>query len=358
MTFRAFLLAAAFCMPAAPAFAQAAAQPAAQTPVRNAAGEQLHRLFADSDEANLRRNPVSALFRSDYRYLDQLGDGISDAYYAAERTAAEQELAALGRIDRNALSATDRIAYDVFKFQRENNLANLQPAILSLTAVRPINHMGGIHLFYPQLASGTSAAPFRNVGDYDANIRRHRQFGPAIDRIIVRFREGMASGVVDSQLTIRNVISQLDNQLNGPVEDSPFYGPVRNFPEAVPEAERPRLTRELAAAISGELRPAYQRLRDFLQNEYLPRAREGVGLVHMQGGERLYNRLIEDNTTLPMTAAEVHALGLSEVARIRGEMDAIRTAGELHRHARAILRIPADRPPVRAGEPRMDQHHL
>ena len=69
---------------------------------------------------------------------------------------------------------------------------------------------------------------------------------------------------------------------------------------------------------------AYRRLRDFLQNEYLPRARDGVGLVSMRGGDRLYQRLIEENTTLPLTADEVHNLGLSEVARIRGEMETIK----------------------------------
>ena len=77
-------------------------------------------------------------------------------------------------------------------------------------------------------------------------------------------------------------------------------------------------------SIRDDIFPAYRRLRDFLQDEYLPHARDGVGLVHMRGGDRLYARLIEENTTLPMTADEVHDLGLSEVARIRGEMDAIR----------------------------------
>jgi uncharacterized protein (DUF885 family) len=70
--------------------------------------------------------------------------------------------------------------------------------------------------------------------------------------------------------------------------------------------------------------PAYVRLRDFLKNEYLPVAREGHGLVHMKGGDRLYAYLIQNNTTLPMTAEQVHQTGLSEVARIKGEMEAIR----------------------------------
>jgi uncharacterized protein (DUF885 family) len=296
----------------------AAAPAAAQTPA-----ERLHRLFRDSDEANLRRNPIGALFRGDYRYADQLGDQGTDAYFEAERRAAEQELATLATIDRNALNATDRIAYDVFEYQRRDDLRDLQPDLLALTRVRPLNHFTGIHTFYPVLASGRSAAPFRNVQDYENNLSRHRQFIQLIDRIIPRFREGLASGVVETQLTIRNIIGQLDTQLAAPPEQSPYAGPVNNFPEGVPEAERARLREAHLAIIRDGIYPAYRRLREFLQTEYLPRAREGVGLVHMQGGAALYRRLVQQNTTLPLTPDEVHETGLREVARNRTEMEAI-----------------------------------
>jgi uncharacterized protein (DUF885 family) len=83
---------------------------------------QLHALFKASDESNLRRNPLSALFRGDLRYADQLGDGISEAYYAGERAAGENELRRLATIDRDSLSATDQLAYDVFKWQTEMQL--------------------------------------------------------------------------------------------------------------------------------------------------------------------------------------------------------------------------------------------
>jgi len=296
-----------------------AADAASQTP-----DARLRGLFHDSDEDNLRRNPIQGMFRGDYRYAAHLGDYISDAYFAAERSAAERELAALGTIDRNALNATDRIAYDVFKWQRENDLADLQPALLALTAVRPINHFSGFHTFYPVFASGHGAAPFRNVEDFDNNLTRHREFAAAIDLAIGRFRQGLASGVVETKLTIRNVIAQLDTQLREAPEASPYYAPVLSFPEAVPEAQRGRLRTAYAAVVRDQIFPAYRRLKDFLQNEYLPHARDGVGLASMRGGDRMYQRLIESNTTLPLTADYVHNLGLSEVARIRGEMEAVK----------------------------------
>ena len=320
MTAKALLLAATLLTAVAvPAAAQNSAAPA-----QNEAGARLRALFHESDEANLRRNPISALFRGDFRYADQLGDYMSDAYYAAERTAAEQELAALHRIDRNQLNETDRLAYDVFEYQRREDLADVQSEMLALTAVRPLNHFAGFHTFYPVLASGRSAAPFRNVQDYDNNVARHRQYAQLIDRAIGRFRQGLASDVVETKLTIRNVIEQLDTQLRDAPEASPFYAPAQNFPEGVPEADRARLRAELLAVIRDRIFPAYRRLRAFLNDEYLPRARDEVGLSSMRGGTQLYARLIRKNTTLPMTADEIHNLGLSEVARIRGEMDEIR----------------------------------
>jgi len=334
MMLRAALLAATSLLAAAPAFGQAAQAPAAQAPAAQAApaapartgvAATLYRLFEESDAASLQRNPLQAMFRGDFRYADRLGDIGSDAYFDAERAAGEADLAALRAIPRDQLNPTDRLAYDVFEYQRRDSLADLTPEMLALTAVRPINHFSGFHTFYPVFASGRSAAPFRNVQDYDNNIARHRQFVALIDRAIARFRQGLASGVVDTQLTIRNVIGQLDTQLADAPEASPYFGPANTFPEGVPEADRARLRTELTAVIRDGIFPAYRRLREFLQTEYLPRAREGVGLVHMRGGDLLYARRVQDNTTLPMTAQQVHDIGLAEVARIRGEMDQIRT---------------------------------
>ena len=288
------------------------------------AAARLQQLFKDSDEANLRRNPLSALFRGDRRYADRFGDYQSDAYFAAEREAAERDLARLAEIDRSALNETDRLAYDVFKFQTESGLVDLQPELLALTAVRPLNHMSGVQVFYPTFSSGEGAAPFDTLADYENALLRHAEMAAGLDQTIARFRQGLDSGVVETKLTIRNVVAQLDEQLGKAPEESPYYAPVLEFPDAIPEADRPRLRQAYLAIVRDTIFPAYRRLRNFLQDEYLPRARDGAGLVHMRGGETMYRRLIEQHTTLPLTADQVHELGLSEVARIRGEMDEIR----------------------------------
>ena len=301
---------------------QVAAAPAA--PVRSNSATELKTLFAQSDEDSLKRNPVNAMFRGDLRYADQLGDSITDAYYESERRAAVNELVRLARINRASLSETDKIAYDVFKSNTELTLRGYAPDLLALTKVRPIDHFSGFQVFYPEFASGQGAAPFNTLADYENNLKRHRDYILFLDRAIARFREGMKSGIVHPKLIVNNMIDQFDIQIEQGVEKSPLYAPVKKFPAVISAADQARLTKTLAAIIRDGIIPANKRMRDFLKNEYLPVAREGVGLVHMKGGLKYYDYQIASNTTLPLTANYVHNLGLSEVARIRREMDAIR----------------------------------
>jgi uncharacterized protein (DUF885 family) len=306
-------------IPITVSLAALAAPLAAATPAQT-----LQKLFTDSDEASLKRNPINALFRGDLRYAHRLGDFYSDAATEANYQADKADLAALSRIDRTKLSATDRIAYDTFKRNTELDMGGLTPAIRLLRDVRPIDHFFGAHTFYPDFASGQGAAPFKTVLDYENNIKRHRQFAAQLDIAITRFREGMASGVTQPKLVVRNVIEQLDLQLKGGVDGSAYIGPLKNFPASFSDADKARLTTETTAAVRDAIFPAYMRMRDFLRDDYLPVAREGVGLVHMAGGPVLYRYLIEANTTLPLTADDVHNLGLSEVARITREMETIK----------------------------------
>lgn len=285
--------------------------------------QSLRALFAASDEDNLRRNPIGAIFRGDMRYADRIGDFITDEYFDAEREAATANLTALHAIDRDALTPTNQIAYDIFELDQQENLRDLTPEMMALTVVRPVNHFTGFHTFYPTFASGQGAAPFATVEDYENNLLRHRDYITIGDRAIGRFREGMESGVVETRLTITNVIDQLDTQLATSIEESPFFAPALNFPEGISEEDQARLTTAYREGTQA-LYAANTRMRDFLRDEYLSVAREGVGLVHMQGGDVLYAQLVRDTTTLDVTPDYIHNLGLSEVARVTQGMESVR----------------------------------
>lgn len=306
-----------------------AAPAAAVASVPGAEDAKLAALFADSDEAALARNPMSALNRGDVRYADKVGDPFTNAHDIAECAASMKDARDLHAIDRAALNAVDRIAYDVFDADTKLDLRLCRDAGLRTSfAVRPINHFYGFHLSYAELASGEGAAPFRTLIDYENNLKRNRQFAAVIDRIVSRFREGMALGIVESRLTVRNMIEQLDLQIGKGVEGSIYADPLVDMPATIAPGDQARIKAEQLALIRTQMLPALVRLRDFLGDIYLPAAREGVGLTAMKGGDKVYAYLIRRNTTLPISAQDVHQTGLREVARIRGEMEsAARAAG-------------------------------
>ncbi|WP_269518755.1 DUF885 domain-containing protein [Alteromonas sp. BMJM2] len=285
--------------------------------------EKLFALFAASDERNLALNPVMAIFRGDMRRADRLGDFLTDAHDLASRTNTQLNLSELAQIDRSKLDDTDKLAYDVFKYNQERALEMSSPEISALTEVRPVNHFSGFHTFYPSFASGKGAAPFKTVEDYENNLSRHKDYIAISDRAIGRFREGMESGVLETTLTIDRVIKQFDTQLAIPLKKSQFWGPMTMLPDSFSDEEKSRLTSEYEKATQ-DIYDATTRMRDFLQTEYLPVARETIGLSDMKGGAKLYELMVEGSTTLPLTPEELHELGLREVKRVKNDMLAIK----------------------------------
>jgi uncharacterized protein (DUF885 family) len=333
------------------ATAAVAPAPAATTTAADTARERLRALFTASDEAYLERNPIDALFRGDLRHADRFGEYLSDAYFAGERRAAAEDLAALGRIDRSSLGPADRVSYDVFRYTRAMDLRGYEPPVLAPTVVRPIDHFAGVQTWVPQVASGEGIAPFRSLDDYDDNLKRLDGYVAFLDASIVRMREGLAAGIVQPKLVMQNVVEQLDNLLAQGIEGSTFYKPVLKFPDDLPAADRKRLETAYAAFISERLNPAHRRLRDFIRDQYLPRARDSVGLGQMPGGPALYRYLIAKMTTTEMEPQAIHALGLAEVARIQAGMERVRKqvgfAGTRQAFARFMTTDPRFAPPSR-----------
>jgi uncharacterized protein (DUF885 family) len=285
--------------------------------------DKLVALFAESDARSLELNPLGRLFRGDDRNADRLGDFLTDSSFYANRLDTQLNLAKLALIDRSKLSDTDQLAYDVFKYNQEAALRGQTDEIRALTEVRPVNHFTGFHTFYPNFASGDSAAQFKTLANYEDNLSRHDDYIEISERAIGKFREGMESGVVETKLTIGLVIKQLDTLLAIPIEESQYMKPVKNFPEDFSDADKARLT-EAYAEKTAELYAADAAMRDFLRDEYLAVARDSVGLSQMKGGDKLYAQMIENTTTLPLTADYLHDLGLSEVARIKQGLEEIK----------------------------------
>jgi len=314
----------AFLLSPIPALAQSADQPAATSAkATQSEHDKLFALFDDADARDLALNPLSRLFRGDEENAGRLGDLLTDSSFLASRTDIKLNLALLAQIDRTKLDPTDQLAYDVFQYTQSRALEGYSDEIRALTEVRPLNHFFGLHTFYPTLASGIGVAPFKTMANYEGNLSRHNDYIAFVDRAIAKFREGMKSGVLETKLTVGIMVTQLDDQLAQPIGESQYMGPTKMFPESFSDADKTRLTAAYEAKTK-EIYAANTRLRDFLRDEYLPAARDSIGLSQMKGGAKLYARLIEENTTLPLDAETVHQLGLSEVARIKSDLEKLK----------------------------------
>ncbi len=294
----------------------------AQTP-EAAEHHKLFNLFEDADRRELALNPMNSLYRGDGERADRLGDLLTDAAFLANRTDTRLNLALLAGIDRAKLSQTDKLAYDVFRYTQETALEGMSDELRALGSVRPLNHFFGMHNSYPNLASGKGVAPFRTLAHYEDNLARHDDYIAYLGRAIGRFRQGMESGVLETKLTVGIMVTQLGTQLDTPLADSPFMGPVKAFPEGFSEDDKARLTKAYAAK-TAEIYTATAQLRDFLRDEYLPAARDSIGLSQMKGGDRLYAYLARESTTLDLEPDAIHQLGLTEVARIKADMEQLK----------------------------------
>jgi len=289
----------------------------------------LHALFDEYFERNLELNPISATFIGDYRFNDRLANSNSPEYRATETAMDEEFLQRLLAVDREQLDYQDQLSYDLFRIKREQSLEGNQfPSYL-----QPINQFYSLTSFFVKLGSGSSAHPFKTVKDYDDFLGRADQFAVNVDQVISNMKEGMREGVVQPRILMTKLVPQLESQLVGDPEDSSFFAPIWNMPDDFGNADRERLTTAYADKISNTIIPAYERLNNFIGDEYLAAARETIGLYALPNGEDWYAFLVRVRTTTDMTPDEIHQIGLDEVARIheqmRGVMEEVGFAGDL-----------------------------
>ncbi|MET0498299.1 MAG: DUF885 domain-containing protein [Steroidobacteraceae bacterium] len=296
--------------------APVAAQAAEVVPT-NAA---LERMFEEYFEHALLLNPVQATFIGDHRYDDRIANDIGPEERAAYLASEQQYLDAALEFDPAALTAPERISWEIFVYERRKSLAGAAFPDYWL----PISQLFSAPNMMPVLGSGTSAQPFATTRDYENFLGRIADYVVWSDQAITNMREGMRHGVVHPRAVVEQMQSQLEGLLVEDPVNSLFYRPVVNFPEAVPPADRERLEAEYRSAIVDQIGPAYRRLYDFVSNDYLRQARKSVGWSELPDGRRWYAFLVEAYTTTQMTPEAIHSLGLSEVARIRAEMEQVK----------------------------------
>ncbi|MCC3154250.1 DUF885 domain-containing protein [Hymenobacter sp. BT770] len=307
---------------AAPALAQkgkASAKPAA-TVDKPAASAPLAALFEAYSEAEARLFPLGATSQGDYRYNDQLPNDQTRAFRQQQHRFYQQYLASLQKFDRAKLAAEDQVSYDIFKYEMETNLAGFQ----HIRWMMPFGQAGGLPQGMAQYGSGTGAQPFKTAKDYDNWLSRVHAFTAWSDSAVGNFRQGMARGVLLPKALVVKMIPQLDAMVVTDPTKSVFYGPIAKLPASFSEADKTRLTSAYQQAIVTELVPAYQKLSAFLKNEYLPKARSTSGFADLPGGPAAYRYAVQAATTTAKTPEQIYQTGLSEVKRLRTEMEAVK----------------------------------
>ena len=295
------------------AFAFAFTMPAtAQTPTASAA---LQRLLADEWDRNQREYPEGATANGDHRFDDRWTD-LSRAAIAAREAADRRALEAARRIDRAALAADERLDLDVFVWQTELAVAR-QPFREWL---EPINHQWGVQ----NADSITQVARLRDGADFRNYVRRLQALPQHIDQVIALLREGIAAGQVPPRVLMARVPAQLRAQTVDDPAKSPFWRPFARWPDSVPAAERAAHEADAAAAIRQQVVPAYRRLLQVFESEYLPKAPADVAASSRPGGRAWYDLLARSYTTTELGADEIHAIGLAEVARLRAAMERLK----------------------------------
>ena len=278
---------------------------------------KLKALIAAYCDAEMRDDPLDATFRGDHRFDDRLPDA-SIAGHEAKITRRRATLAALEDIDPAGLSADDRVERELLQFTLESRLA-YEPFRDSLI---PLNHLIGMPLDFAENAAFQPAATLGDVSNY---VARLRAFPGAVDDLIATMRKGMASNRVPPRATILRLLPQLRALAAADPGRSPFGAFLGRLPADWTDAERKDAADRVGVAIAKDAAPAYARLAEFVERDYLPACRESIGLCATPDGAAYYAHRVRDFTTTNLTAEEIHAIGLAEVARAREAMDKVRS---------------------------------
>ncbi|MCP3047255.1 DUF885 family protein [Xanthomonas euvesicatoria pv. allii] len=292
---------------------------AVAAPVVLTKAQQLNLLYDQYWDASLKLNPLQATFQGESRYNDQLPNFLSPAFRQQSHDFTVLWLGKAEALGPDGLSGQDLLSYQIFVRDARSALAAEQFPSWML----PINQFYNIASIAVVLGSGTGAQPFKTVKDYDNWSRRALGIPDLFEQAIANMRAGMQAGVVQPKVLMQKVLPQLDAIIARNAEDSLFWGPVRNLPADMPEADKQRITAEYKRMIEVRIMPAYRALRGFIATEYLPACRDSDGLAALPNGAAWYAYDVRQSTTTDLTPEQVHQIGLDEVARLQGEIQAV-----------------------------------
>jgi uncharacterized protein (DUF885 family) len=284
--------------------------------------EKANALFQAYFDESMQMNPISATYVGINEYNDRFSPAITQQNLDQSLAFEEKYLAKIKGVDVSALSGQDLLSYEIFLRDRNVAIKGAQfPGHLM-----PIHQMGGAHSYFASLGSGESAQPFDTADDYRNFMSRAQGFATYMDSAIVAMTEGIEKSIVLPKPLIKKVLPQLQVHILEDVTQSVFYAPLKKLKDNanITDVDKESIIKDYIDTIKNIIIPAYSRVHQFMQQTYLPKGRDSVGLNNLPNGKAWYEYRIETNTTLPLTADNIHAFGKQEVARILAEMTRVK----------------------------------
>jgi uncharacterized protein (DUF885 family) len=265
-------------------------------------------LFDEFYETGLKNSPERATSFGDYRYNALLSQ-VSLAEIARQHAEADDFLKRLKAIPTDGMTDTDLLSHRLLERQLEREDVNYDLKNFEM----PVNQQNGVHT---RLADLPLSVPFDSVQHYQDYISRLHQVPRVFDQVAEVLKQGMKDGLMPPKL----VLEKLPGQCDGIIEANPFVLPTKKFPATFSDDDKKRLTDEMTKAVNDDVMPAYKKFAEFLRTEYLPKGRPEISVETLPDGKRRYAEAVKMMTTMNVTPAEVHEIGLKEVERITAEM--------------------------------------
>ncbi|MCG9794106.1 DUF885 domain-containing protein [Flavobacterium algicola] len=265
-------------------------------------------------------DPLNATQSGQNELNDQLQFEMTDSYRANQLAFFNKYEATLDSIDEKDLSTEEKNSYSIIKWE-----INIGKSLLKQsTNLMPIHQFWGTHLTMGQYAGGTSAQPFKTEKDYTNFLKRMDLYSVWIDSAMVYMKKGIDKGIVLPKALTEKVIPQFAEMETPNIEDNLFYSAIKIMPDSFSEETKKELMAKYKAEINDKLIPQYKKMTAFLKDEYLPASRTTSGIGSLPSGKDLYAVYVKQWTTTDMNPEEIHELGLSEVARIKAEMEKVK----------------------------------
>jgi uncharacterized protein (DUF885 family) len=266
-------------------------------------------------------NPLDATQNGQSQFNDKLQFEMTDSFRQKQKKFFENYQKQLADIDYETLSVEQKNSFDILKWELEIG----QEMLKTNANLTPMHQFWGTHLTLTQFAAGESAQPFKTTKDYSNFLKRLQLYSVWLDSAKAYMQKGIEAKVVLPKALTVKLIPQFEDILTPKVEDNIFYTTVKNIPNEFSDSDKKKITEEYTAFIQNDLMPKYQKFVTFLKTDYLPNSRETSGIGSVAGGGDLYKVLVKSWTTTSKTPEEIHNLGLSEVARIKEEMEKVKS---------------------------------